>query len=72
MEKEIAVGCQVRCTNIDLFDWGCDPKISEKYLKIGYTYTVDAVEEHSWHTEVWLREFPDPKVYFNSCRFEVV
>lgn len=36
-------------------------------LEIDNTYTVDHTEVMSWHTHVYLREFPD--VAFNSVNF---
>lgn len=41
-----------------------------KLLKLGKTYTVERIEEHSWHTKVFLKEFPG--VEFNSVWFEEV
>lgn len=37
-------------------------------LTVGDTYTLIDIEVHSWHTIVWLGEFPG--VEFNSCCFE--
>ena len=37
-------------------------------LEIGKRYTIDRTEIHSWHTKVFLQEFPDIK--FNSVSFE--
>lgn len=37
-------------------------------LIVGKSYTVAEVEEHSWHTKIYLKEFPGKK--FNSVCFE--
>ena len=37
-------------------------------LIVGNTYTMVDIEVHSWHTLVWLKEFPG--VEFNSSCFE--
>jgi len=37
-------------------------------LTLGSTYTVDRTEVHTWHTKVFLTEFPD--AVFNSVCFE--
>ena len=49
--------------------WGNndDPR---EILEINKTYTVDKVEVHSWHTKVYLKEFPGLK--FNDVSFEKV
>lgn len=39
-------------------------------LKIGKKYTVEYVEVHSWHTIVFLKEFPN--VEFNSVLFNEI
>lgn len=39
-------------------------------LTVGELYTVDCVEVHSWHTKVYLKEFPG--VEFNSVLFEEI
>lgn len=39
-------------------------------LEIGKEYTVENVEVHSWHTIVYLKEFPNKK--FNSVVFEEI
>ncbi len=45
--------------------FGCD--INSPLLEVGKTYTVTAVNVHSWHTEVELKEFPNK--LFNSVCF---
>lgn len=39
-------------------------------LEVGETYTVENVEVHSWHTLVYLKEFPGKE--FNSVVFEEI
>ena len=53
----------------DPFEWRI-PASNAKLLKLGDTYTVERIEEHSWHTKVFLKEFPG--VEFNSVWFEEV
>lgn len=50
----------------DQVRWGSndDPR---GVLIVGQVYTVVRREVHSWHTKVWLREFPDLK--FNAIHF---
>jgi len=38
-----------------------------KLLKVHDVYTVDRIEIHSWHTKVFLKEFPG--IEFNSVWF---
>lgn len=47
--------------------WGGNDD-TRKYLKIGKIYKVKKKEIHSWHTRIYLEEFPDK--YFNSVCFE--
>jgi hypothetical protein len=49
--------------------WGVD-KDNAKYLELNKIYTVDYIEIHSWHTKVFLKEFPG--IEFNSVWFEEV
>lgn len=49
--------------------WGV-PESNAKLLKLGETYTIEKTEVHSWHTKVFLKEFPG--VEFNSAWFEEV
>lgn len=58
---------KIRCiSNEDGEFWGCDG--NHHLLTIGKEYTLCEVEMHSWHTIVYLEEFPDTE--FNSCAFE--
>jgi hypothetical protein len=49
-------------------DWGHndDP---EKYLNVGDTYEIEKIEVHTWHTKVYLKNYPDKK--FNSASFKL-
>lgn len=53
----------------DQINWGGndDPR---NLLTVGNIYTVLKREVHSWHTKVYLEEFPDMK--FNSVSFEEI
>lgn len=61
----------VICINIDkdVANWGgnTDPN---GLLEIGKHYTVIEEDVHSWHTKLYLEEFPDKP--FNSCHFKDV
>ena len=39
-------------------------------LEIGKEYTLEDIIVHSWHTIVYIEEFPDMK--FNSVAFEEI
>lgn len=41
-----------------------------KFLVVGEVYTVEKTEIHSWHTYVYLKEFPGE--FFNSVLFSDV
>ena len=43
-------------------------EVAQKHLEIGKEYIVEKTEVDSWHTDVWLQEFPNVK--FNSVFFE--
>ena len=62
-------GDRVRCISLNeaSMRWGSndDPR---GRLELGKVYTVDFTEVHSWHTKVYLKEFPDFK--FSSAHFE--
>jgi len=49
--------------------WGNNDN-PKNVLVVGNTYTVDEIEEHSWHTKYVLQGFPNLK--FNSVCFEEV
>lgn len=53
----------------DQVNWGTndDPR---GLLEIGKIYTILKIDVHSWHTKIYLKEFPDKK--FNSVSFEEV
>ena len=44
-----------------------DTEKVKKYLQINGVYTVEKVEIHNWHTDVYLKEVPN--IYFNSVNF---
>lgn len=48
--------------------YGHDQDKAARHLVKGQTYTIDHTEVHSWHTDVFLQEFPN--VSFNSVLFE--
>lgn len=58
-----------RYSDKEMVNWGSnhDPEVK---LVIGEEYTVEKTEIHSWHTKVYLKEFPGLK--FNSASFEDV
>lgn len=39
-------------------------------LEVGKEYTLEDIVVHSWHTIVYIKEFPDVK--FNSVAFEEI
>jgi hypothetical protein len=43
-------------------------KIAQKHLILNKVYTVDHIEIHKWHSNVYLKEIPD--IGFNSCLFK--
>ena len=48
-------------------NWGShtDPR---GLLEVGKEYTIDRTEVHSWHTKIYLKEFPNKS--FNSVWFD--
>jgi len=59
-------GTKIKFVNRDYRNWGsCDDP--NKFLNIDQIYTIDHTEPHSWHTKVYLQEFPDNK--FNTIHF---
>ena len=60
-------GHKVKCVTLDA-GYKSDQETAKKYLEIGKEYIVERTEVDSWHTDVWLQEFPDVK--FNSVFFE--
>jgi hypothetical protein len=53
-------------------DWGYNSDIekAKEYLTVGKEYTIEKTDVSSWHTNVYLQEFPE--VSFNSIMFEDV
>lgn len=47
-----------------------DQELAESYLEKYMSYTVERTKVYSFHTDVWLKEFPN--VCFNSVFFEDV
>lgn len=45
-----------------------DQEFAKQYLSEGMIYTVDFTDVGSWHTDVYLKEFPGKP--FNSVLFE--
>jgi hypothetical protein len=45
-----------------------DQHTAGQYLKVGVTYHVEKTVIHSWHTDVYLKEFPG--TWFNSVNLE--
>lgn len=62
-------GDKVVCYTFDA-GYAYHQEIANKYLVIGQVYTIDHTEVDSWHTDVYLKEFPEVK--FNSVFFEDV
>lgn len=62
-------GHRVRCHTLDA-GYDHDKAHASKHLKAGNEYTVAWTEVGSWHTAVYLQEFPD--IEFNSVFFEDV
>ena len=60
---------KVKFTCKEPVTWGVS-KTNASLLKFGEIYDVERIEEHSWHTKVFLKEFPD--VEFNSVWFDEV
>jgi len=62
-------GHKVKCHT---FNAGYDyhKEIAKEHLEIGKEYTIDKTIVDSYHTDVWLKEFPNVK--FNSVFFEDV
>lgn len=60
-------GDKVRC--FTLFGGSSDDEeIAQAYLELAKIYTIEQTEVHAWHTNVWLKEFPNVK--FNSVYFK--
>ncbi len=62
-------GKKVRCVNLS-GGYNYHQELAKKHLVVGEEYTVDYTDVGSWHTDVFLTEFPD--VAFNSVFFENV
>ena len=62
-------GDKVKCKTLS-GGFPYDLQTAQKYLQIGKIYTIDIIEVHNWHTDVYLMEIPD--ISFNSVFFENV
>ena len=60
---------KIRCVKNDDDVWGGGGE-NHHILEIGEEYTLEDVEVHSWHTIIYLEEFPNVK--FNSVAFEEI
>ena len=60
-------GHKVTCSTLDA-GYENNKEVATKHLTVGNVYTVDYTNVDSWHTDVYLKEFPD--VAFNSIFFE--
>ena len=59
---------EMKCISDYENHWGnCEP--IKGNLEVGKVYKVSRIEEHSWHTKIWLKGFAKP---FNSVHFEEV
>lgn len=58
---------KLKCVSNEDHGW-CSGDENAHLLTVGDTYTMVDIEVHSWHTLVWLEEFPG--VEFNSSCFE--
>ena len=45
-----------------------DQEICRQHLEVGGEYIVDVVDIHTWHTDVYLKEFTG--MVFNSVMFD--
>ena len=63
------IGDKVRFIECDPVTWAV-PKENACKLKIGEIYNVCKIEPHSWHTKIYLTEFPN--IPFNSVWFSEV
>lgn len=60
-------GHKVKCETLSAgYDY--HKEVAQKHLEVGKEYTVEKTQVDSWHTDVWLQEFPNVK--FNSVFFE--
>lgn len=61
-------GSKVRFLNKNGYEF--ERNKAAEFLVEGQVYTVDRVEIHNWHTDVWLKEVPGFR--FNSVHFDDV
>ena len=60
---------KIKCIRNDDDVWGGGGE-NHHLLEVGKEYTLEYVEVHSWHTIIYLEEFPN--VEFNSVAFEEI
>lgn len=60
-------GTKVKFTTKDPITWGVSAD-NAKHLTVGMIYTIEKIEQHSYHTKVFLEEYPD--IPFNSVWFD--
>ena len=59
---------KIKCIRNDDDVWGGGE--NHHLLEVGKEYTLEDIDVHSWHTIVYLEEFPN--VEFNSVAFEEI
>lgn len=62
-------GDKVICSTLDA-GYEHHKEVANQYLEVGKIYTVEYTIVDSWHTDVYLKEFPE--INFNSVFFEDV
>lgn len=60
---------KIKCVRNDDDVWGGGGE-NHHLLEGGKEYTLEDIVVHSWHTIVYIKEFPD--VEFNSVAFEEI
>lgn len=60
---------KIKCVRNDDDVWVVVVK-NHHLLEVGKEYTLEDIIVHSWHTIVYIEEFPD--VEFNSVAFEEI
>ena len=60
---------KIKCIRNDADVWGGGGE-NHHLLEVGKEYTLEDIDVHSWHTIVYIEEFPN--VEFNSVAFEEI
>ena len=60
---------KIRCISNDSDVWGGGGE-NHYLLEIGKEYTLEDIDVHSWHTIIYIEEFPN--IEFNSVAFEEI